>query len=95
LDYCAIGPEHAHLHDTGRVAYTACSDEAALDAFRLLARLEGIIPALESAHAIAHVIAAAPGMRRDQIVLANLSGRGDKDVETMRGRGAGAGDQGS
>jgi tryptophan synthase beta chain len=86
LDYCAIGPEHAHLHDLGRVSYTACSDDAALDAFRLLARLEGIIPALESAHAVAEVVARAPRMRRDEIVLVNLSGRGDKDVESMRNR---------
>ena len=86
LDYCAIGPEHAHLHDTNRVEYTACSDEEALEAFHLPARLEGIIPALESSHAIAEVVRRAPTMRRDQIVLANLSGRGDKDVETIRSR---------
>jgi tryptophan synthase beta chain len=88
LDYCAIGPEHAYLHDTGRVAYTACSDEEALEAFELLARLEGIIPALESAHAVAHAVSAAPRMGRDQIILVNLSGRGDKDVDTIRGRRA-------
>ncbi len=86
LDYCAIGPEHAFLHDEGRVEYLACSDDEALGAFRLLARMEGIIPALESAHAIAEVIRRAPSMRPDQILLANLSGRGDKDVETMRTR---------
>jgi tryptophan synthase beta chain len=84
LDYCAIGPEHAHLHDTGRVEYVACSDDEALEAFRLLARLEGIIPALESAHAIAEVVRRAPAMRRDEMLVANLSGRGDKDVESIR-----------
>jgi tryptophan synthase beta chain len=87
LDYCAIGPEHAHLHDTGRVEYVACSDDEALEAVRLLARLEGIIPALESAHAIAEVVRRAPTMGRDQILVANLSGRGDKDVEQIRARG--------
>jgi tryptophan synthase beta chain len=86
LDYCAVGPEHAYLHDSGRVTYTDCPDDAALEAFRLLARLEGIIPALESAHAVAEVIRLAPRMRADEIVLVNLSGRGDKDVETMRNR---------
>jgi tryptophan synthase beta chain len=86
LDYCAIGPEHAFLHDTKRVENVACSDDEALEAFRLLARLEGIIPALESAHAIAEVVRRAPSMRRDQVILANLSGRGDKDDETMRSR---------
>ncbi len=84
LDYCAIGPEHAFLHDEGRVEYLACSDSEALEAFRLLARLEGILPALESAHAIAEVIRRAPEMSPDQIILVNLSGRGDKDVETIR-----------
>jgi tryptophan synthase beta chain len=86
LDYCAIGPEHAYLHDAERVAYTACSDDAALEAFRLLARLEGIIPALESAHAVAEAIVRAPRMRPDEVILVNLSGRGDKDVETIRAR---------
>jgi tryptophan synthase beta chain len=83
LDYSAIGPEHAYLHDGGRISYTAASDEEALDAFKLLARLEGIIPALESAHAIAEVAKVAPGMRKDQVVVVNLSGRGDKDVNTV------------
>jgi tryptophan synthase beta chain len=86
LDYCAIGPEHVWLHDTGRATYTACSDERALAAFQLLARLEGIIPALESAHAIAGVVELAPSMLRDEVVLVNLSGRGDKDVEAIRDR---------
>jgi tryptophan synthase beta chain len=88
LDYCAIGPEHAFLHDEKRVEYLACSDEEALDAFRLLARLEGIIPALESAHAVAEAVRRAPTMRPDQTILVNLSGRGDKDVETLRERPA-------
>jgi tryptophan synthase beta chain len=83
LDYSAIGPEHAYLHDIGRVLYTSASDAEALEAFRLLARLEGIIPALESAHAIAEAIKIAPRMRPDQIIIVNLSGRGDKDVATV------------
>jgi tryptophan synthase beta chain len=83
LDYCAIGPEHAFLHDTKRVEYVACSDDEALEAFRLLARLEGIIPALESAHAIAEAVRLAPTMSSDQIILVNLSGRGDKDIFTV------------
>jgi len=83
LDYCAIGPEHAYLHDSGRIEYTSAGDAETLAAFELLARLEGIIPALESAHAIAEVIRTAPLMNRDQIVLVNLSGRGDKDVNTV------------
>jgi tryptophan synthase beta chain len=80
LDYAAVGPEHAWLHDTDRVKYTYATDEEALAAFQKLARLEGIIPALESSHAIAEVIKAAPKMSTDQIIIANLSGRGDKDV---------------
>jgi tryptophan synthase beta chain len=83
LDYSAVGPEHAYLHDTGRISYTRASDAEALDAFELLAQLEGIIPALESAHAIAEVIKVAPRMPGDQIVIVNLSGRGDKDVNTV------------
>jgi tryptophan synthase beta chain len=83
LDYCAIGPEHAYLHDAGRIQYTSADDAETLAAFELLARLEGIIPALESAHAIAEVIRTAPRMTRDQVVLVNLSGRGDKDVNTV------------
>ncbi len=80
LDYAAIGPEHAYLRDQGRIAYDFATDAAALDAFQRLSRTEGIIPALESAHAIAHVIKVAPQMRPDEILIANLSGRGDKDV---------------
>jgi tryptophan synthase beta chain len=83
LDYSAIGPEHAYLHDIGRITYSKANDEEALKSFRLLARLEGIIPALESAHAIAEVIKVAPSMKREQIIVVNLSGRGDKDVNTV------------
>jgi tryptophan synthase beta chain len=83
LDYPAVGPEHAWLADQGRAEYTAISDAAALDAARLLARTEGIIPALESAHAIALLAERAPKMARDQIVIVNLSGRGDKDMEIL------------
>src|SRR2546426_1761951 len=80
LDYAAVGPEHAWLRDQNRVEYTYATDDKALDAFVKLARLEGIIPALESAHAIAEVIVRTPGMSKDQLVIVNLSGRGDKDV---------------
>ncbi len=84
LDYPSIGPEHAFLHDAGRVEYVSVSDSDALEAFQLLSRLEGIIPALESAHAVAQAIKVAGGMRRDQILVVNLSGRGDKDVNSVR-----------
>jgi tryptophan synthase beta chain len=80
LDYPCVGPEHACLHDSGRVRYTSISDELALEAFRLLSRLEGIIPALESAHAIAELVRMAPELGKDTLVIVNLSGRGDKDV---------------
>jgi tryptophan synthase beta chain len=80
LDYAAVGPEHAFLKEQGRIDYDFATDDAALDAFAKLSRWEGIIPALESAHAIAGVIRRAPQMRTDQIIIANLSGRGDKDV---------------
>ena len=83
LDYPAIGPEHAWLSDQRRAEYSAVSDDAALDAARTLARTEGIIPALESAHAFAGLIERAPNMTRDQIVILNLSGRGDKDMEIL------------
>jgi tryptophan synthase beta chain len=86
LDYPSIGPEHAFLHDLGRVEYDSVSDDDALAAFQLLSKLEGIIPALESAHAVAHAIKIAGGMKRDQIVIVNLSGRGDKDVDSVRER---------
>ena len=81
LDYASVGPEHAWLHDAGRVEYTYATDSEALDAFQLVSRLEGIIPALESAHAVAHACKVVPGMRPDQLVIVNMSGRGDKDVE--------------
>jgi tryptophan synthase beta chain len=81
LDYAAIGPEHANLRDAGRAEYVFATDEAALAAFRTLAETEGIIPALESAHAIAQVIESAPKMSKDKVIIVNLSGRGDKDVQ--------------
>ncbi len=80
LDYAAIGPEHAYLRDQKRIDFDYATDDEALNAFQTLSRLEGIIPALESSHAIAHVIKTAGTMRPDQIIIANLSGRGDKDV---------------
>ncbi len=83
LDYAAVGPEHAQLHDEERAFYTSANDDEALAAFQLLSRLEGIIPALESAHAIAEAVKLAPTMRDDQIILVNLSGRGDKDIFTV------------
>src|SRR5438067_10957350 len=86
LDYPSIGPEHAFLHDEGRVEYTAASDEEALQAFQLLSALEGIIPALESAHAVANAMKVAREMTDDQIIIVNLSGRGDKDIDTVRNK---------
>ena len=83
LDYSAIGPEHAYLHDSGRITYTRASDSEALEAFETLAKLEGIIPALETAHAIAEVLKTAPSINRDEIMIVNISGRGDKDVNTV------------
>lgn len=83
LDYPAIGPEHAYLRDIGRVEYTSVDDEQALSAFQLLAKLEGILPALESAHALAEAIRRAPQMSREQVIVVNLSGRGDKDLDTV------------
>jgi tryptophan synthase beta chain len=80
LDYAAVGPEHAFLHDEGRVQYTSITDDLALEAFQLLSRKEGIIPALESSHAIAELIRIAPQLDKDAVVIVNLSGRGDKDV---------------
>ena len=88
LDYPAVGPEHARLRDLGRVEYTWVSDQDALDAFDLLSRTEGILPALESAHAIAYAVKLAAKMRKSQWILINLSGRGDKDLdEYLRIRG--------
>ena len=86
LDYAAVGPEHAWLRDLERVEYTYATDDQALDAFMKLARLEGIIPALESAHAVAEVIRCAPRMRADELIILNLSGRGDKDVAQVAAR---------
>ena len=86
LDYPGVGPEHAWLKETGRAEYVAITDEEALQAFHDLCRLEGIIPALESAHALAYAAKIAPRMRKDQILLVNLSGRGDKDMHTVAER---------
>jgi len=83
LDYAAVGPEHSYLREIGRTTYTSATDEEALAAFDLLAREEGIVPALESAHAIAHAVKLAPTMKRQQVLLVNLSGRGDKDVQQV------------
>ena len=83
LDYPSIGPEHAYLHDAGRVEYVSATDGDALRAFRSLSELEGIIPALESAHAVAHALAVARELGRDRTIIVNLSGRGDKDVNTV------------
>ena len=83
LDYAAVGPEHAMLRDKHRVDYTSVTDREALQAFSTLSRLEGILPALESAHAVAEAMKLAPIMRSDQILLVNLSGRGDKDLNTV------------
>lgn len=81
LDYAAVGPEHAFLRDLKRVEYTYAKDDEALEAFELLSRMEGIIPALESAHAIAEAVKRAPRLPKDKIIIVNLSGRGDKDVQ--------------
>ena len=91
LDYPGIGPEHSWLHEAGRVEYVSITDDEALSAFQLLTRLEGIIPALESAHAIAHVEKLAPTLPKDNLLVLNLSGRGDKDLATVKaatGQGA-------
>jgi len=83
LDYPGVGPEHAYLKDIGRVEYVAVNDVAALAAFRQLTHVEGIMPALESSHALAWVAEAAPAMKRDAVLVVNLSGRGDKDILTV------------
>ncbi len=83
LDYPGIGPEHSWLHDIGRVEYVSVTDDEALEGFQLCCRTEGIIPALEPAHALAHVTKIAPGMHKEQIIIMNLCGRGDKDVFTV------------
>jgi tryptophan synthase beta chain len=83
LDYPGVGPEHAHLRDSGRASYVTATDDEAIEALKTLTATEGIIPALESAHAIAHAMRIAGGMGRDEILLVNLSGRGDKDMNTV------------
>lgn len=83
LDYPSVGPEHAYLRDMGRASYTYATDAETLEAFQLLCKLEGIIPALESAHAIAEVVKLAPTLPNDAMILVNLSGRGDKDLDTV------------
>ncbi|MCL2202014.1 MAG: tryptophan synthase subunit beta [Oscillospiraceae bacterium] len=83
LDYPGIGPEHAHLHDLGRAKYVAVTDDEAVEAFEYLARTEGIIPAIESAHALAYVMKYAPTLSRDKVLVVTLSGRGDKDVAAI------------
>jgi tryptophan synthase beta chain len=81
LDYPGVGPEHSYLKDTGRVDYRTANDQDALSAFTLLSKVEGIIPALESSHALAEAIKFAPTLDKDKIIIVNLSGRGDKDVD--------------
>jgi tryptophan synthase beta chain len=83
LDYASVGPEHAYLRQMERAFYTVATDDEALEAFQVLSQLEGIIPALESAHAVAEAIKRAPTMSHDSIILVNLSGRGDKDLDTV------------
>lgn len=83
LDYPGIGPEHAYLHDIGRAQYVPVTDEESVNAFEYLAKTEGIIPAIESAHAVAHAMKIAPTMRKDQIIVITISGRGDKDCAAI------------
>ena len=83
LDYPGVGPEHAYLHDIGRAQYVPVTDDEAVDAFEYLSRLEGIIPAIESAHALAYAMKVAPEMSKEKIIVVNLSGRGDKDVAAI------------
>ncbi len=83
LDYPGIGPEHAYLHDTGRAEYVAATDQEAVDAFNYLSKIEGIIPAIESAHAVAYAMKLAPTLPKDKIIVINISGRGDKDVAAI------------
>ncbi len=83
LDYPGVGPEHAYWKDSGRVSYTSASDKEALEGFELLAQTEGIIPALESAHAVAYAAKLAPKLPKDKVIVINLSGRGDKDCEEV------------
>lgn len=83
LDYPGIGPEHANLHDTGRATYVPVTDEEAVQAFEYIAKTEGIVAAIESSHAVAHLMKIAPTMDKDQIIICCLSGRGDKDVAAI------------
>lgn len=83
LDYPGIGPEHAMLHDTGRARYVPITDEEAVNAFEYLSRIEGIIPAVESAHAVAYAMKYAKTLSKDKIIVVNISGRGDKDVAAI------------
>jgi tryptophan synthase beta chain len=83
LDYPGVGPEHSHLKTTARATYVSVTDEEALEGFELLSRSEGIIPALESAHAVYYGVELAKSLGKEQIVLVNLSGRGDKDIDTV------------
>jgi len=84
LDYPGVGPEHAHLKDTGRAQYVGATDADALEALQLLCEIEGILPALETSHALAHLKQLAPQMSKEQTIIVNLSGRGDKDINTVR-----------
>jgi tryptophan synthase beta chain len=86
LDYPGVGPEHSYLKDSGRVTYDSITDEEALEALQLLCQLEGIIPALESSHAVAYALKLASAMKQDESLVICLSGRGDKDVETVKAR---------
>ncbi len=86
LDYPGVGPEHAWLKDTGRAEYVNITDTEALEGFHALTRMEGIIPALESSHAMAYTMKLAPTMKKDEIIIVCLSGRGDKDMQTMAQR---------
>jgi len=83
LDYPGVGPEHAWLNDVGRITFLSATDDEALNAFKLLSKLEGIIPALEPAHALAHVAKLAPALPRDHLLVMNMCGRGDKDIFTV------------
>ncbi|HIA44751.1 MAG TPA: pyridoxal-phosphate dependent enzyme, partial [Methylococcaceae bacterium] len=86
LDYPGVGPEHAWLKDSGRAEYVNITDDEAVEAFYALTRMEGIIPALESSHALAYAMKLAPTMQKDEVILVNLSGRGDKDMHTVAER---------
>ncbi|MDK2903560.1 MAG: tryptophan synthase beta chain, partial [Clostridiales bacterium] len=83
LDYPGVGPEHAYLHDIGRVHYTSVTDDEAVEAFEMLSRMEGIIPALESAHAVAYAMKLVPRTSKNDVIVINISGRGDKDVQSV------------